>query len=208
MAEVPYRREALKNGHEPQSSSDADLNMRILQSLIWFVIDNFGEDKLNSICFEAGLSAEHLKHCRGWISLEQTEIVLKLVRELVGSEEAFMEACVYRMKESYGPLRFLLWASSPIQMLEMGQRHFSTISTFSRGDFSRITDSRFRLRYHSTRKESRLMCLPGRLSPRPCRNSGICRELPSGKPHVSAMAMTSVSTNYPFMRKADFSPSL
>lgn len=159
LAEVPYRREALKNGHEPQSSSDADLNMRILQSLIWFVIDNFGEDKLNSICFEAGLSAEHLKHCRGWISLEQTEIVLKLVRELVGSEEAFMEACVYRMKESYGPLRFLLWASSPIQMLEMGQRHFSTISTFSRGDFSRITDSRFRLRYHSTRKESRLMCL-------------------------------------------------
>lgn len=159
MAEDPHREGALSPGHDSPASPDADLNMRILQSPIWFVLDNFGEDKLDSICFEAGLSVEHLRHCRGWISLEQTEIVLKMVRELAGSDEAFMDACAYRMKESYGPLRFLLWASSPVQMLEMGQRHFSTISSFSRGDFSKITDSRFRLRYHSTRKESRLMCL-------------------------------------------------
>ncbi len=159
MAEDPHREGALSPGNDSPASSDADLNMRILQSPIWFVIDNFGEDKLNSICFEAGLSAETLRHCRGWISLEQTEIVLKMVRELAGSDEAFMDSCAYRMKDSYGPLRFLLWASSPVQMLEMGQRHFSTISSFSRGDFSKITDSRFRLRYHSTRKESRLMCL-------------------------------------------------
>ncbi|MCK5035333.1 MAG: HAMP domain-containing histidine kinase [Candidatus Sabulitectum sp.] len=140
-------------------SVHADLNMRIIQSLVWFVKDNYGAEKLNSISFKAGISPEKLGACNGWISLEQTESIMKQVNSLVGNDQAFMKACVHRMKESYGPLRFLLWATSPLQMLEMGQNHFSAISTFSSGNFDRITNNKYRLRYYSTQKESRLMCL-------------------------------------------------
>ncbi|MBD3277282.1 MAG: hypothetical protein GF388_03195 [Candidatus Aegiribacteria sp.] len=135
------------------------LNMRIVQSLVWFIDDRFGESKLEALSFECGIPLETLSTCRDWISLQQVETLLKFVRDHVDSDEEFKQACVYRMRESYGPLRFLLWATTPAQMLEMGQKHFSSISTFSHGDFQRISDSRFKLRYHSDEEESRLMCL-------------------------------------------------
>jgi len=140
-------------------SPHADLNMRIIQSLVWFVEDNYGPAKIEALSFEAGISPEDLRACKGWISLEQTEAILKLVRTMTGSDREFMKACTYRMRDSYGPLRFLLWASTPSQMLEMGQRHFPTISNFSKGDFEKLSGSRFRMRYYSSQKESRLMCL-------------------------------------------------
>ena len=140
-------------------SQNADLNMRIIQSLIWFVENNFGEEKLESLSFESGVPLDKLRACKSWISLEQTESILHFVRELTGSDESFAEACTYRMKESYGPLRFLLWATTPSQMLESGQKHFSSISTFSSGDFIKLKDGSFKLRYYSSQPESRLMCL-------------------------------------------------
>ncbi len=143
----------------PGSDSRADLNMRIIQSPVWYIEDNYGPEKLQALGFEAGIPLEKLKGCKGWITLEQTETVLHFVRALAGSDEKFMEACVYRMREGYGPLRFLLWATTPSEMLEMGQKHFSSISTFSSGDFLQVGDTRFSLRYRSSRRESRLMCL-------------------------------------------------
>ena len=139
--------------------SPSMLNMRIVQSLVWFIEDRFGESRLEALSFECGIPLDNLRSCREWISLQQAETLLKFVRDHVGSDEKFKEACVYRMRESYGPLRFLLWATTPVQMLEMGQKHFTSISTFSHGDFQRITDSRFKLRYYSDEKESKLMCL-------------------------------------------------
>jgi signal transduction histidine kinase len=136
-----------------------DLNLRIIRSLCRYVEETFGSDKLSALSWEAGISIEQLHNCRGWISLEQAEAILHRVRSWVGTDQAFMKACIHRMKESYGPLRFLLWATSPVRMLEMGQNHFPSISSFSRGDFERIGDNRFRLRYYSTRQESRLLCL-------------------------------------------------
>ena len=143
----------------PSSSSRADLSMRIIQSPVWYIEDTYGPDKLQAMGFEAGIPLDKLKDCKGWITLEQTETVLHFVRVLAGSDEKFMEACAYRIREGYGPLRFLLWATTPSEMLEMGQKHFSSISTFSSGDFLQVGDTRFSLRYSSSRKESRLMCL-------------------------------------------------
>ena len=140
-------------------SPHADLNMRIIQSLVWFVEDKYGPAKLDALSFEAGISSDELRSCKGWISLEQTEAFFRMVRSMTGSDQDFMKACTYRMRDSYGTLRFLLWATTPAQMLEMGQKHFSPISNFSTGDFERISDSKYRLRYFSNREESRLMCL-------------------------------------------------
>jgi signal transduction histidine kinase len=136
-----------------------DLNLRIIRSLCRFVEETYGSEKLDALSWEAGVPVEQLRSCRGWISQEQAEAIMHRVHSWVGSDQAFMKACIHRMKDSYGPLRFLLWATSPDRMLEMGQNHFSSISSFSRGDFEKIGDNRFRLRYYSTRKESRLLCL-------------------------------------------------
>lgn len=152
---------------EPQSGDQngdnnhvrGDLNLRIIRSLCRFVEETYGSDKLDALSWEAGIPVEQLHNCRGWISLEQAEAIMHRVRSWVGTDQAFMNACIHRMKDSYGPLRFLLWATSPVRMLSMGQNHFSAISSFSRGDFERIGDNKFRLRYYSTRMESRLLCL-------------------------------------------------
>ena len=149
----------LNNSNGSHGPARADLNMRIIRSLVWFVEDKFGKAKIDALSSEVGISADELRACKGWISLERTETFFKLVRSMTGSDRAFMDACTYRMKDSYGPLRFLLWATTPSQMLEMGQKHFASISNFSHGDFVKLSGNRFRLRYHSSRKESRLMCL-------------------------------------------------
>ncbi len=140
-------------------SDTADLNMRIVQSLLWFVEDKFGIEKLKEISLRTAIELPKLQACKNWISLEQTETILSLVRELTENDEAFMDACTYRLRESYGTLRYLLWATTPGRILESAQKHFSSISTFSHGDATKLEDGKYRLRYFSNQPESRLMCL-------------------------------------------------
>lgn len=112
------------------------------------------------MCARAGVSSDDLLRNNGvWVSLEQFESVLASVRDQVDSDEAFVDACAYRIKEAYGPFRFLLWATSPGAVLSLAARTLHIMSSVSRGEVLERKRTRIRLRYTGSRPESRLICL-------------------------------------------------
>ena len=57
----------------------------------------------------------------GWrllVPLRHVERVLSAAHELAGSDEAFKHACTYRWPESYGALKYMVWALSPQKICE------------------------------------------------------------------------------------------
>ncbi len=144
---------------EEKPTTSGELNLRILQPLVKFLGEQHGEEILARIVTDAGLSMIDLKGRSCWASLEQVESFLAGAREMVADDEAFKQACIYKLKESYGPMRFLLRAASPKTLYEMATKTMNVISTISTADFEAESGTHIRLRYHSTRKESRLMCL-------------------------------------------------
>lgn len=141
------------------SGSEGDISVKILSPGVAYVRDTFGPEKLAELATQAGLDMELLGDQHHWIPLEQVQNFLTAVRDLVGSDDAFKDAMVYRLKESYGPLRFLLRAMSPQSVYELAAKHFPAVSKISKGETERLGRTHFLLRYWCTKRESRLMCL-------------------------------------------------
>jgi signal transduction histidine kinase len=87
------------------------------------------------------------------------ESVLLGARRLMPDDSTFLEACGYELDEPHGPIRLVMGCISPTVAYEMGcknMRQFATrISEFA---FEPIQRGEIRLRYRTTRRESRLMC--------------------------------------------------
>ncbi len=135
-------------------------NLRILQAAARFVRERLGPDELERIAGEAGISPDQLEGGDCWGTLDQVIRFNESLRATVESDEEYRRAHTYKLKESYGPLRFLLRALSPARVYEMAARHFGAISTASSGEVE--TDpgrNRIVARYRSSEPESRLMCL-------------------------------------------------
>ena len=89
-----------ENGYQNGDNNvRSDLNLRIIRSLCRFVEETYGSEKLDALSWEAGIPVEQLHNCRGWISLEQAEAIMHRIHSWVGSDQAFMNACIHRMKE-------------------------------------------------------------------------------------------------------------
>ncbi len=141
------------------NTNPSDYSIRIVLSALRHIRDVYGEEALRSVMEKSGLALTDLDNEKAWLSLGQVVEILQSVRDIVGSDEGLKNACVHGLAESYGPLRFVLRATSPRRVYEMGQKYFSTISTAGRGTFEVLGENRFLLRYFSQFQESRLMCL-------------------------------------------------
>ncbi len=166
----------------------ADLNARIAQPLALWVREQHGEAALRELVRAADLEPSALDGRTQWISLEQFETLLQQARALCADDEAFKRACVHKLVESYGPVRFLLWATSPRRVFEMAARTVHYVSRFSTGDVLESKPTAMVGRIHSSRPISRLVCLsrqaqmaamptlwglpPARLSERACQAQG------------------------------------
>lgn len=138
----------------------ADLNGKILWSLARWVEDKHGAETLKRICDDAAVSPEQFEGATHWLSLASVERFLSGVRELVPNDEAFLRACEHRFKETYGAVRFLVWALSEQKFFEMAATRGTKMMTrISRVEILRLERNEFHCRYHSTKKESRLLCL-------------------------------------------------
>ncbi|MFO8073658.1 MAG: HAMP domain-containing sensor histidine kinase [Polyangia bacterium] len=146
--------------HEGGGRETASYSFRILQSAARYVKESFGADELERIAREAGISADQLDGGDYWGTVEQLNEFNKKLRALVDSDEEYRRAHTYKLKESYGPLRFFLRAQAPARVYEMAARHFGAISTVSSGEVDLDSGrNRIVLRYRSTEPESRLMCI-------------------------------------------------
>lgn len=139
---------------------DAEFNVRLLRPAASFARDKLAPGALDDICARAGISRDALLNGNAaWVSHEQFESVLTSIREAVVSDDAFMQACAYRIEDGYGAFRFLLWATSPGAIYELAARTMHVVSSVSNYEIVERGRTHLRLRYTTTRPESRLMCL-------------------------------------------------
>ena len=140
----------------PQS---ADLNLRLLRPLVRYVADYHGRAELDRIAKASGLTLADFDGTTRWASLEQMESVLFEVRRLMPDDRTFLQACAYELDEPRGPIRLVVGAISPTAAYEIGAKNMRLISTMSHFECDLVQRGEIRIRYRTTRRESRLMCL-------------------------------------------------
>jgi signal transduction histidine kinase len=139
----------------PQS---ADLNLRLLRPLVRYVTDYYGRAELDRIAKSSGLTLADLDGTTRWGSLEQMESVLTGARRLMPDDGTFLKACAYELDEPRGPIRLVVGALNPTMAYEIGCKNMRLVSTMSEFFFEFIQRGEVRIRYRTTKRESRLMC--------------------------------------------------
>jgi len=143
----------------PPPHGGGDLNLAIARPLFAYLEQNFGRESLAQLARKTGIDEETLLHPRRWVSLDDFESVLAAVREMVGNDARFADACRFEMVKSYGPLALVFRAGTVLmsyRVLAATVQFASRISTY---ELAQSTRNSVVLRYRSTKTESRLMCL-------------------------------------------------
>src|ERR1700690_323763 len=109
----------------PGRDPSADYNLRILWTLARYVEDTFGKAALEDGALAGGLSSSHFDGKNFWTSAASFEAVLAAARARMKDDEEFKRACVYRIKEAYGPLRYILWATSVPAVFAAASKQYS-----------------------------------------------------------------------------------
>jgi signal transduction histidine kinase len=130
-----------------------------LWSLARYIHEHHGAPALERIAREARISPDELDGQSHWGSCAQFDGFLLGARSLMTDDDEFRRACVYRLREGYGPLRYLLWAVAPGQIYTQATRTMPLISTISRYEIISSGQNRMHARYTTQRAESRLMCI-------------------------------------------------
>ena len=112
----------------PAAVPSADYNLRILWTLARYVEDTFGNDALQSMAAASGIAPGDFDGKNFWISANAFEAILAFARARMKDDEEFKRACVYRIKEAYGPLRYILWATSVPAVFAAASKQYSLVS--------------------------------------------------------------------------------
>jgi signal transduction histidine kinase len=152
-------RMSIGSGGGGVTSAGADYNLRIVWTLARFVEDRFGAEALRAFAAAGGLAPADFEAPNHWVSAQAYEALLVHARGLVDSDEAFMRAGVHRIKEAYGPLRYILWATTPAAVFAQGAAQYRVMSTA--GDLRLIERGATwaHMRFTSRVPFSRLACL-------------------------------------------------
>src|SRR4051812_17964310 len=95
--------------------TSADYHIRLLRPLAAYVREVHGAAALAQASGRAQLAPSVFDDGQNhWVSVAQFEHFVAAVREYCKSDEEYRRACTHRLAESYGPLRFVLWAASPL----------------------------------------------------------------------------------------------
>lgn len=146
--------------HRPAvAAAAADYNLRILWPLARYLQDVHGEETLERIAKARGLEVEWLDGRTHWVSTAAFEGFIGDVHQIAGSDAAFKRACVHRIDEAYGPMRYLLWAMSPSAVYEQTIKTYRIMSNV--GDLEAVSLGRthFHMRVKWPEPTSRGTCL-------------------------------------------------
>jgi hypothetical protein len=94
-----------------------------------FVRTEYGETALAETATAGEFKAEELDGRSLWVSIERIEAVLEAARARMPSDDEFKRASVFRMAEAYGPIRYVLWATSPGAVYSAAGRTYKLVTT-------------------------------------------------------------------------------
>jgi signal transduction histidine kinase len=139
--------------------NDGDYNIKILRPMFGYLRNKLGADVLADIVHDCGLPVDTVERSTGWISHERFEHFLAAVRELVGSDEEFMRACVFEIKKQYGAFLLVMRTMSVRSSYELLAKTGHMVCRV--GSFSTRAGGRtsINMLYETQRSESRLNCL-------------------------------------------------
>jgi signal transduction histidine kinase len=137
----------------------AQYNARILRPLAEFVRCEYGATALADVAAAGSLQANELDGRSIWISIDRLEKVLVAARARMASDDAFKSACVFRLAEAYGPIRYVMWATSPAAVYAAAGRTYKLVTT--NGDVEILSNTRTSMHARLRRPIpiSRLHCL-------------------------------------------------
>jgi len=136
-----------------------DYNARILQPLATWLRERHGDDVLRRIADSVGVPSRPLQGHNEWISQEEFEGFLRRAREEFPDDESFKQAAVHRMGDSYGVMRYLLWASSPGAVYARAEKTYGLMSAIGTPKVLSASRTALHVRIESDRPISRLNCI-------------------------------------------------
>jgi len=141
-----------------------DLSLRIARPLLAYLADTRGEEVRDEVLTEAGLEPRDFNHEDRWVSHEEFEEVMAAGRRRLESDEEFATANQYQIDKQYGPLTLVLRFTSLRRVVETFDRTRHLVTRISRYEAEPLSDPLsgrdvLRIRYRSTKAESRLTCL-------------------------------------------------
>lgn len=137
----------------------AEINLKIGWSVARWLEDVQGHPALARVAREAGIEVHELDGSTHWSTLASLEKFLAGARALCETDEDFLKACAHRFAESYGPVRYMVWALTERQLFEAASKMSKVMTRISRFEVLGSSRNSFDVRYHADKPESRLMCL-------------------------------------------------
>lgn len=150
--------ERLGDDVEPVPAAE-ELNLRVLLPLVRSLRQEYGEATVQALAQKADVDPALFDRANAWTTLTRFEALLAGARELFQNDQAFMRACTHDMLKVYGPQMLVIRCVSLERAYRMmaGTSHLAT--RISKYEVRSSTRTSIRLRYTTTRGESRLMCL-------------------------------------------------
>lgn len=137
----------------------ADYNLRVLWTIAKYIEDKRGVDGLREIAEAGGVAVSEFGEKNAWVSSAAFEAMLAKARQLMADDEEFKRAAAYRIREAYGPLRYLLWALTPAQVYIQSATQLPVVT---RAGSITVVDhgpTHAHLRFEARGQFSRLNCL-------------------------------------------------
>jgi signal transduction histidine kinase len=146
---------------DPVSSDSAEeVNLRVARPLLAYLADTQGADVCDEVLTAAGLMPGEFDQEDRWVSQEEFEEVLAAGHRRLRGDEEFVKACQYEIAKQYGPLTLVLRFASMRTIVETLDRTRHLVTRIGRFEAERLSGpNAVRIRYRSTKAESRLPCL-------------------------------------------------
>lgn len=107
----------------------ADYNLKIVWTLARYVEQHYGAEGLRQVAEAGERQGSDFDLNNRWVSWQAFEAILAKARSLMKNDEEFKQACTYRVKEAYGPLRYILWATTPALVLGEACKNLALVTS-------------------------------------------------------------------------------
>ena len=158
---APSKRHARQDS-EPASTDGEradEFSLKLLRPSFCYVRDKLGEPSLERVAKAAGVRRQDLFDVSVWISHAQFEAALDALRAEVQDEAEFGEAFTYDMAAAFGPMLYVLRATTPTRIYQIMAATMHLVTTIGRTEVLERSRRHVRIRYTCTRRDGRLNCL-------------------------------------------------
>ncbi|MCC6810162.1 MAG: hypothetical protein IT381_22215 [Deltaproteobacteria bacterium] len=142
-----------------KAAPGADYNVKVLRPLATYVGEKLGTRVLEEVCAAGGLTPELLDGRSYWVTARAFESILLNARRRMQDDAEFKRACVHKLAEAYGPMRFVLRAFSPAAVFRRSIETYHLVSTVGQHEVIESSQNRMAARWRASPAPHRLVCL-------------------------------------------------